>query len=491
MTSNAANNILKAPNISGNELLKGLARLMQIGKLYDDNNKLTIDSVNAFKRAVTTASDGNSHVTLQIFNGRFYLHDAKIPLIRKEAKIFNQMFQFLEDRSIFGFHFNADLNDVPTKDILAFIRFLNISIKHDNPCEWLKTEIVKWDIHWLAIIQEPTLTVRDDSYDLERDGPESLSRKKEAAKKTYHYALNSVKEVAEKLVAGKEVGIRKPVRMVQRMVDIITDDERTFFALSTIRMYDDYTFAHSLNVALLAMSLGKQIKMDKKSLEKLGLCGMFHDLGKIEIPKHILNKKGKLNDSEFEEIKKHSVNSAMLILKMKTNKYRKVHLFVSPFEHHIRYDHSGYPSIDKKRPISLFGRILTIVDVYDAITSPRVYRQSTMSPDQALGLMLADSGKHFDPILLKAFVNMLGVYPVGTILKLDTGEMGLALHSPSNAGKERPSVQLLNMESNNQYTKGKIINLAERDMETGKYQRNIVKTQHPASLGIQPAQYII
>ena len=203
MTSNAANNILKAPNISGNELLKGLARLIQIGKLYDDNNKLTINSVNAFKRAVTTASDGNSHVTLQIFNGRFYLQDAKIPLIRKEANIFNQMLQFLEDRSIFGFHFNADLNDVPTKDILAFIRFLNISIKHDNPSEWLKTEIVKWDIHWLAVIQEPTLTVRDDSYDLDRDGSESLSRKKEAAKKTYHYALNSVKEVAEKLVAGK------------------------------------------------------------------------------------------------------------------------------------------------------------------------------------------------------------------------------------------------------------------------------------------------
>ena len=188
------------------------------------------------------------------------------------------------------------------------------------------------------------------------------------------------------MVSGKEVGIRKPVRMVQRMVDIITEDDTTFFALSTIRMYDDYTFAHSLNVALLAMSLGKKIGMDRNTLEKLGLCGLFHDLGKIEIPKHILNKKGKLNNSEFEEIKKHSVNSAMLILKLKTNKYRKVHLFVSPFEHHIRYDHSGYPSIDKRRPISLFGRILTIVDVYDAITSPRIYRQSSMSPGSSSGV---------------------------------------------------------------------------------------------------------
>ena len=170
MTSNAANDTLKSPNLSGNELLKGIARLIQIGKLYDDNNKLTIDSVDAFKRAVTTASDGNMHVSLQIFNGRFYLQDNKIPLIRKEAKIFTQMLQFLENRSIFGFHFNADLNDVTTKDILAFIRFLNIAIKHDNPAEWLKTELEKWDIHWLSVIQEPMITLRDASYDLAKEG---------------------------------------------------------------------------------------------------------------------------------------------------------------------------------------------------------------------------------------------------------------------------------------------------------------------------------
>jgi putative nucleotidyltransferase with HDIG domain len=275
------------------------------------------------------------------------------------------------------------------------------------------------------------------------------------------------------------------------MVDIISEDDRTFFALSTIRMYDDYTFAHSMNVALLAMSLGKRIGMDRETLEKLGLCGLFHDLGKIEIPKEILNKKAKLNDTEFEEIKKHSINSAMLILKLRTDKYRKVHLFVSPFEHHIRYDHSGYPSIDKKRPISLFGRILTIVDVYDAITSPRIYRQTSLSPDKALGLMLADSGKHFDPVLLKVFVNMLSVYPVGTLLKLDTGEIGLALHGTSKTNRERPKVQLLKKKSENHFKKGKVIDLNESDPDSGNYTRNIVSAHHPSSLGIQPARYIL
>ena len=477
--------------LSGTALLKGIARLIQISKLYEDNNKLIIDAVHAFKQAIKTSSIHSRHVALQIINGRFFLQEEKLPLFRKDAKLFNHMLQFLEKRSIYGFHFDADLETVTASEILVFVRFLNLSDKHDNPSEWLKTELEKNDIHWLVVIQEPTSVLHDDSLESEFGQSEALVRKKETAKKTYHYSLNSVKEVAEKLLAGKETSIRKSVRMVQRMVDIITEDDTTFFALSTIRMYDDYTFTHSLNVALLSMSLGKRIGMKHKTLEKLGLCGLFHDLGKIEIPKNILNKRGKLNDSEFNEIKKHSVNSALLILKLKTDKYRKVHLFVSPFEHHIRYDHSGYPSVDKKRPISLFGRILTIVDVYDAITSPRIYRPTSMSPDQALGIMLADSGKHFDPVLLKFFVNMLGVYPVGTLLTLDTGEIGLALHCDKKADQARPQVQLLSQNVDQAYTKGKLIDLAERNPNTGKFARNIIKTEHPAMHGIQPANFLI
>jgi len=479
------------PDLKGNSLLKALARLIQIGRLYDDNNKLTLNAVKAFKQSVVHACRRDDHVSLQIYNGRFYLDEEKLPLIRKEAKIFNHMLQFFEQRAISGFHFSVQLDQVTPKDILAYIRFFNISVQHNHPHQWLERELDKWDLHWLAVIKEPTISRRTTALETEMENAGDMARKAEAAKKTYHYALGSVKEVAEKLLSNQEAGIRKTVRMVQRMVDIIADDNRTFLALSTIRMYDDYTFAHSLNVALLAMSLGKRIGMDRKTLENLGLCGLFHDLGKIEVPKEILNKKGKLNESEFEEIKKHSVNSAMLILKLKTDKYRKVHLFVSPFEHHIRYDHSGYPSIDKRRPISLFGRILTIVDVYDAITSPRIYRQTTMSPDSALGIMLADSGKHFDPVLLKAFVNMLGVYPVGTLLVMDNGDMGLAVHSSEKADRERPLVQLLIEDGENRYKKGAIIDLAEKVTGEDRYKRNIMETRHPATLGIQPAAFLV
>lgn len=484
------NDFSQKPQPLGYDLLKAIAKLIQIGKLYEDNNNLVVEAVAAFKCAVGNACQGAPQVSLQIYNGRFFMQQEKLPLLRKHIALFNQMMQFLEKRKIFGWHFRAALDMVDGKDILLFTRLLYRAGKSENPSEWLVSELDKNDIHWAAVIQESNLS-QDDCLEYTMGESETLERQKEAAKRTYHYALNSVKEVAQKLLSQHEVGIRKSVRMVQRMVDIITKDTTTFMALSTIRMYDDYTYTHSLNVAILAMTLGKKIGMKRTTLERLGLCGLFHDLGKIEIPKDILNKKGKLNDSEYEEIKKHSMTSAMLILKLKTEKYHKGHLLISPFEHHIRYDYSGYPSIDKKRPISLFGRILTIVDVFDAITSPRIYRPTSMSPDQALGYMLSDSGKYYDPALLKVFINMLGVYPVGTLLKLDSGEMGLALHSPNIGDRARPKAQLLIQGKGKSYEKGKVIDLSERNSGTGKYKRTIVQSFHPATLGIQPAHYIL
>ncbi|HIE06526.1 MAG TPA: HD domain-containing protein, partial [Desulfarculaceae bacterium] len=301
MTLQPVNDNLHKDNPPGIALLQEIARLIQISQLYDDNNKSIIVAVHEFKQAIQASSAHSRQVALHIINGRFFIQEEKLPLFRKNTKLFNHMLQFLEKRSIYGFHFDADLETVTTNEILAFVRFLNLSEKHDDPAEWLKTELKKNDINWLVVIQDPTSMLHADSQEAELKRSEALLQKREIAKKTYHHSLNSVKEVAEKLLAGKEASIRKSVRMVQRMVDIIAEDDTAFFSLSTIRMYDDYTFTHSLNVALLAMSLGKQIGIKREMLTKLGLCGLFHDLGKIEIPKNILNKKGKLNELEFSE----------------------------------------------------------------------------------------------------------------------------------------------------------------------------------------------
>jgi hypothetical protein len=157
----------------------------------------------------------------------------------------------------------------------------------------------------------------------------------------------------------------------------------------------------------------------------------------------------------------------------------------------LKYDLSGYPKTNRKKPVSLFGRIITIADVFDAITSPRGYRDMAFTPDQALSMMLDGAGTHFDPILFKIFINMLGVYPIGSLLELDTGELALVMDNETALDETRPLVVLLEEKGNGGYARAGVADLAERDTQSGAFLRTIVKSIHPSTLGIQPAEFLI
>jgi HD-GYP domain-containing protein (c-di-GMP phosphodiesterase class II) len=275
------------------------------------------------------------------------------------------------------------------------------------------------------------------------------------------------------------------------MVDLVMEDESVMMGVSTIRDYDDYTFAHSINVAILSMCLGRRIGISKTSLHRLGICGLFHDLGKLDIPVEIIRLPRRLTTSELEVIKTQTIHSVAQIIKLQASRDLKSKILLPPFEHHMNYDLSGYPQTPKKKPVSLFGRILTIADVFDAITSPRNYRPTALTQDQALGYMLEHSGTYFDPILLKAFINMLGVYPIGSLLELDTGELALVIEAGKGTDGIRPKVVLLASDGQGGYTKDGVVDLDERDAQSGLFRRNIVKSLHPSTQGVQPAEFLV
>ncbi|MCP4105433.1 MAG: HD-GYP domain-containing protein [Desulfobacteraceae bacterium] len=389
-----------------------------------------------------------------------------------------------------GLRFYTAMQDMSFKQLMAFIRTLNNSEQHREPAEWLIQQIKKHDFFWAELVSHPAASQQ-----------EQVVKRKERARRSYSHVLASVKEVAQKLTTKRQAGLNRAIRVVQNMVDLIMEDDPLFKALSTLRVYDDYTYTYSVNVAILSMCMGKRIMLSKRSLERLGLCGLLHDLGKIEVPKKILNKPGKLTDDEFDAIKQHSLISVRLITKIRADPERKAKILLPPFEHHLKFDLSGYPQTTRKKDISLFGRIIAIADVYDAITSPRIYRPTVLSPDRALGFMLEGSEKDFDPVLLKVFINMLGVYPVGTLLKLDK-RVGLVTCPPLDHDKNngngsngsngsRPWVVLLARDGNGKIKKGKEVSLAERDKHTGKYLRTIIKSLNPADYNIQSVEFIL
>lgn len=468
------------------KFIQNFYSLLQTIRIHSDNHKLVKIGITRFINSVSDCLLEPS-LTIKIANGRVFVDDEMLTYSRITKNLLDNMVLYFDERSLEGLRLHESIKLAPKEEILVFMHLFDRARQQPDALEFLETELLNKNITWLDLLSKPETESPgnvDDFLELDKD------ESKERAIKDYTYVLASFKEVAQKITGKGRVGMRKTIRVVQDMVKHILIDDEVYSAISTLRIFDDYTFTHSVNVAILSMCLGKRLDLSKRSIERLGICALLHDLGKINVPFEILNKPGSLTISDFKLLEEHSLNSARLIVKLKASRDRKAKILVPPFEHHLKYDLSGYPHSNWKKPLTLFGRIITITDVYDAITSPRVYRKSVLSPDRALGYMLDGSGRDFDPVLLKVFINMLGIYPVGTLLKLDSGELALVVSASKRAQEKRPLVCLMNKEQDGSYSRGETVDLAERDQSNGNYCREILETYHPSTFGIQPVQHI-
>ena len=467
------------------EFLRNFYALSQTARIHSENHTLVIEGIKRFAQSINNCME-NELLTFKISNDQLFVDDEKLPYSRTSKNLFNNIIRYFDSRSLEGLRLLEAVKHAPAKEILAFMRLLDSSGQKPEPLTWITNGLTANKIKWVEMIKktERPSNDKESSY-------KNKAERMERARRDYNYAKASLEEVAQKINDGKsEIGIRKTVRVVQNMVTNLIEDDEVYSAISTLRVFDDYTFTHSVNVAMLSMCIGRRINLSRRTLVSLGICALFHDLGKIEIPTEILHKKDKLDDSELRLIEEHSLNSARLLLTLKATPDSKARIVVPLFEHHLKYDLSGYPQADWKKPLTLFGKIISIADKYDTLTSSRAYRKSLLSPDRALGYMFDRAGKDFDPCLIKVFINILGIYPVGTLLKLNTGELALVVSSPSRDVLIRPLVCILEKEGEGSYRKREIINLEERDPETGSYVKEITETYHPATLGIQPVQHI-
>jgi len=464
-------------------------KLVYMAKIHQDNNQLLMECLDDFMQVIDRLFLDDDQIAIQISRGNIYLQDEKLHYRREIESLMNNFLQYFEKRNLQGLRFSSFIQDASAKEFLSFSRTLNNTEQQEDPLNWLVEQLENQGLLWAEVVhEEDTLPVEQTD---ETDPQDQVQKRKEKARQCYFFALDSIKEVAQKISSQKKAGVRKSIRVIQNMVDLVMEDEKIALGLSTIRDYDDYTFTHSINVATLSMCLGRRIGISRTSLNRIGICGLFHDLGKLDVPIEIIQKPGKLSESEFEEIKKHTIYSVTQIIRLQADRDLKSTILLAPFEHHLKYDLSGYPKTNRKKPVGLFSRILTITDVFDAITSPRIYRHSVFSPDQALGSMLGGAGTDFDPILLKVFINMLGVYPIGSLLELDTGELALVMDTGKKFDGTRPMVVLLAADGQGGYTKVGEADLAERDAQSGAFQRNIVKSLHPSTRGIQPAEFLL
>lgn len=234
----------------------------------------------------------------------------------------------------------------------------------------------------------------------------------------------------------KHLGSAK--NQIQHIVDEILRNRYVMVNIIDIRTYDDYTYSHSLNVAILSTVIGTVLGLSKTLLCELAMGALLHDTGKIFIDKRILNKPGKLTDEEFREMKKHSELGYRFLIK---NTKISESALETALSHHESYDGGGYPKGLSGDNISLFGRIACVADVYDALTSDRPYRKA-MLPSDAIEYIMSEYNTKFDPEIVNALMKKIAPYPIGTCVKLSSEDTAIVVKNNEGASL-RPVVKLI------------------------------------------------
>lgn len=310
--------------------------------------------------------------------------------------------------------------------------------------------------------------------------PTPLAEERVRAKRIQNEALGVINSMMEDVRLGQQIDLERANPVVTEMVDSIFRNQDALLALSRIRRVGRYTFEHSVNVAVLMVSFARTLELDRALINHIGIGALLHDIGKIMVPAAILNKPGALTDEEFVVMRKHVVHSYDILSRVPG--IPPIALAVAA-EHHERFDGSGYPHRKAGAAISRYGQMAAIVDVYDAITSDRVYHKG-LEPHLALRKLLEWSSHHFDPALVQQFIRCVGIYPVGSLVRLHSNRLGVVVES-GRGGTFHPVVRVVMDARDRRYLPMQDVDLSR--LPKGSKER-IVGAESPAQWRIDPEQ---
>lgn len=452
------------------EVTNQLAIFLRTAKIHNINNTAVISATDKFVHLVNEIVSLENCVVIEIRGEYFYLNDHRIRYAPEYILNLDYLMREFKKTELGTILIKKE---IISDDIRIFIDVYVKSHLSEDPFDHLNEGLSGVSAIEVKKIQNIS---------------EELLDKRKIAKKTYFNAVSSYKELFNKVKADEKINLKKAKRVITSVINQIIDQEQILLGMTTIKDYDEYTFHHSTNVSILSVALGRRMGMNHKMLIELGIVSLFHDIGKIDVPNEILNKPSNLTDSEWSIIRQHPQLGFNAILKMRNIDELTINSAIVAFEHHMNIDHSGYPQMENPSTLDLFSRIVSITDKYDAMTSRRIYTNEPMPPDIALRELLVDSQGKLDPLIFKFFVNMIGIYPIGTLVVLNSRELGLVFENNQDF-LHRPRVMIISDNKGN-WIKGHIVDLADKN-ENDAYLRTIIKTMDPRQYHINLAEYFL
>jgi HD-GYP domain-containing protein (c-di-GMP phosphodiesterase class II) len=450
------------PGGAAQQVAMAFSAALRTASYYDAGNVVLQQATSELKRLLGEMGDAMGAVTLGAHSHCVFVNKARVANSVSTYERFASLMQVFEEWSVTTLTFEPGVTEVELQAVLTLLSRTRPADNEDLTQLLSEQHISK--VHAESI--EP-----------------GTGRKSQAA--TFLLAYSAAMQLGSKLSetpgAIEPSTMRRARHITQKVVDEILRDSTSLLTLTTIKDFDRYLILHSTNVAVLSTLLGRRLGMDKAMLGELCLAGFLHDAGKLGVDAEVLNKPGRLDAAEWESIRLHPVIAANALLGGQRLTSSAMRTVLVAFEHHLNYDLSGYPPVRIKKSVSLFGGIVSLADRFDALTTARVYREVNLTPPEAMVILMKGSGTDFDPMLVKLFVEVMGLYPTGTVVVLGSGEAGVVCCPPPvGAPLDRPQVRVIVGGQ-----RGTVVDLQEQ--VGGRYVRSIIGVLNPSNRGQIPA----
>ncbi|MEO6446746.1 MAG: HD domain-containing phosphohydrolase [Gemmatimonadaceae bacterium] len=465
---------------AGRQLIVTVYGAMRVIRLYPPENEAVRNALAELAQSAHMIFAREQELELRASNEFMFVNSTRLRLDLDNYASFSQILSLLRGGGVGSVRVQGGTEP---RDWLVFLSLLLAQAKNAEELTTydLAEKLQAAGVH--AFELGPPMVEEDDA--------DFQQRAKEAAKRTYSQSVAVTKEVMNSIRLGASPNLKKIKRIVQSIVDQILEEETSLIGLTTIRDYDEYTFTHSVNVCIFSVALGRRLGLTKLQLSDLGLAALFHDIGKSRVPLAVLNKSDGLTDDDWRWLAAHPWLGVLALFQMRGQQELPLRAMVVAYEHHMKADLSGYPRSIRPRTQSIFSKIVAVADGFDAATSRRTYQTVPMSPAAVLAGMRDNPRRGMDPVVVKGFINLLGIFPVGTLLVLDTFELAVVhATNPNPAAISRPVVRIVSDDRGNVLYPGQLVDLSEQHPE-GTFKRTIIKTENPDRYGINVGDYFV
>ncbi len=461
------------------ETLRQLAVLIRNSYLHELTNQVFEEPLAKLVGSISRLVLTEGSFRLERFDEEFFANGNRIRMEFRSLQAYKYVLNELGKRGIGGVSFESRPTAAAVTAFLqVFCRVREADEAGANAVDLLNGELIEREVRSIKLLPSRDEVVVPDS--------ELGTDRRERALNAYQQALDFIRDSMMTVDSPAQVNVRKAKRTVQKLVDLSYEEGNGFSlaGMASIKAHDDYTFNHMVNVCVLAIAFGQRLGLKRHSLAQLGLCALYHDMGKLHIPLEVLNKSNGFTEEEWAVMGNHTIYAARTLFPLIEVDRTTVNRILTSLQHHLRYDGTGYPRLRIRKKQSLYARITAIVDTFDAMTTKRIYQRQYL-PDEAIAVMHQGAGSRYDPLLVKAFINCMGIYPIGSTVVLRSGELAVVVESnPSPDHLHQPRIRLVT-DSGRLPVSPFLVDLSQ----AGEESRAILHCVDPDEFGIASARY--